>query len=73
MFYMYANLFVLIYLKFNALYFLTFSMNLIQFLKFLKFFNTRKYTINNDVLIKIHYYTKYIKIKNFTQNLIHDK
>ena len=33
MFYMYANLFVLIYLKFNALYFLTFSMNLIQFLK----------------------------------------
>ena len=39
-------------------------MNLIQFLKFcFKFFNTRKYTINNDVLIKIHYYTKYIKIK----------
>ena len=29
----------------------------------LKFFNTRKYTINNDVLIKNHYYTKYIKIK----------
>ena len=39
-------------------------MNLIQFLKmFYKFFNTRKYTINNDVLIKYHYYTKYIKIK----------
>ena len=26
-------------------------------------FNTRKYKINNDVLIKNHYYTKYIKIK----------
>ena len=59
---MYANLFVLIYLKFNALYVLTFTMNLIQFLQFLKY----KYTINNDVLIKNYYYTKYIKIKNFT-------
>ena len=45
---------MIIYLKFNALYFLTFSMNLIQFKNFLKFVKTRKYTINNDVLIKNH-------------------
>ena len=40
---------------------------------FLKFFNTRKYMINKDVLIKNHYYTKYIEINIFTQNLIHNK
>ena len=36
MFYIYGNLFVLIYLNFNTLYFLTFYMNLIQFLKLFK-------------------------------------
>ena len=62
---MYVYLFVLIYLKFNALYFkILYEFNTI-FKNFLKFCNTRKYTINNDVLIKRSLLHEIHKDKNF--------